>query len=53
MNMDDELMGFNVFNVFNSVYQLKEANVAYSNFLEFHVEQQQILKGYASAYTTE
>lgn len=36
MNGNDELLGFHVFNVFNSVYYSKQANLVYSNFLEYH-----------------
>ena len=51
MNLDDELLGFNIFKVFNSVYQLEKSNVVYSNFLEYHADHEQLLKGYSTSYT--
>jgi hypothetical protein len=48
--MNDELLGFSVFKLLNSYYQEKQANVVYTNFLEYHQSREQILKGYCSIY---
>jgi hypothetical protein len=45
LSINDELLGFNVFSSINSAYQIKNANVVYSNFLEYHRDVNQVLKG--------
>ncbi len=53
MNGNDELLGFNVLKVFNSVYQRKGANVVYSNFIEHHREYQQMFRGFSDSYSAD
>lgn len=47
------MLGFNVFSSFNAVYQLRNANVVYSNYLEYHKDVNQILKGSSYPYDTK
>jgi hypothetical protein len=42
-----------VFSSLNAVYQLKEANVAYSNFIEYHKEYNQLFRGFSGSYSPE
>jgi phosphoenolpyruvate carboxylase len=51
MGGDDELLSSHVFKIFNSVYQRTQANVVYGNYIEYHLNLQQIMVGYSSSYS--
>lgn len=53
MNLNDKTLGFNVLSTFNAVYQCREANVVYSNYVEFYLDHSQMFKGYSDRYTHE
>lgn len=51
MKGNDELLGFHIFKVFNTMYQRNEANIVYSNFIEYHQDYKQTLKGSSGKYS--
>jgi len=44
---DDELIGNNVFKLFNAIYQSKNPGIAYSNHIYYMQDSKTILKGYS------
>ncbi len=50
---DDELLGINVFKVFNSVYTTRNLEVAYSNLIVNTVNTKQVKDGWSSDYSEE
>lgn len=49
---DDELLGVNIFKVFNSVYTKKNLDVLYSNLI-VNEKNADLKRGFSSAYTEE
>ena len=49
---DDELIGTNVFKVFNWAYQKQKAGVVYSNFYNYN-QPKHLITGFTSAYTDD
>ena len=47
---DDELLGVNVFKVFNSVYTKKNLDVLYSNII-VNEKNEHVKRGWSSGYT--
>ena len=50
---DDELLGVNIFKVFNSLYTKKNLDVLYSNFIVNDKKQAYMKRGWSSGYTEE
>lgn len=50
---DDELLGVNVFKVFNSVYSTLDVEVAYSNLIVNAVMHNQVKIGWSKPYSEE
>ena len=50
---DDELLGVNIFKVFNSEYTTKQLEVAYSNIIVNHLKNKTAFKGWSEEYTPE
>jgi hypothetical protein len=48
---DDELIGRNVFKIFNAEYQRLEAGVIYSNFFYFDQKEKKIMSGFTEQYS--
>jgi len=48
---DDELIGNNVFKLFNAIYQSKNPGIAYSNHIYYMQDSKSILKGYSQEYS--
>lgn len=48
---DDELLVKDSLKVFNSVYQSQKVDVVYSNHLKLYWHQDDVFKGWSSAYT--
>ena len=47
---DDELIGKNVFRIFNAEYQRLKGGVIYSNFYYYDQSQQKIMSGFTDEY---
>jgi glycosyltransferase involved in cell wall biosynthesis len=50
---DDELLGVNVFKVFNSMYTLQKLEVLYSNIIINNRRNRNVRRGWSSAYTPD
>jgi hypothetical protein len=49
---NNELIGKNVFKVFNAIYQANPVGLVYSNFYR-HTSKEKVLKGYNYKYPSE
>lgn len=47
---DDELLGHQVFRLLNTFYRRFNANLVYSNFIEFHQDRELLRLGFSSEY---
>jgi glycosyltransferase involved in cell wall biosynthesis len=50
---DDEILGRNAFKVFNHVYQKNNADVVYSNHLQFYTHTFQVFRGWSMSYSDD
>ena len=50
---DDELLGRNAFKVFSHLYQKNNADVVYSNHLQFYTHTRQVYRGWSMSYSDD